>query len=105
MKKYLKIVLPLFLILIAAGNISAQKTPEDTAKNFYAWYMKGLQNSGYPIDKKVEMKKYISRRLANWVYSKSYQEYGADYFIDAQDFEDKWQPTVSKALSKETRQI
>ncbi len=100
MNKYLKIVLPALLILFAAGIVSAQKTPENTARNFYAWYMKGLQNSGYPIDKKTEMKKYISRRLANWVYSKSYQEYGADYFIDAQDFEDKWQPTVSKAVIK-----
>lgn len=100
MKKHLKIFIPALLILFIAGNISAQKTPEETAKNFYAWYMKNL-NGGIPVDNKTEMKKYISRRLANWVYSKSYQEYGADYFIDGQDYEEKWQPTlVSKAVIK-----
>ena len=101
MKKLLQIVLPTLLIFFIAGNISAQNTPETAAKEFYTFYMKGLKNSGYPIDNKTTMKKYISRRLATWVYSKSYREYGADYFIDGQDFEEKWRPTsVSKAVIK-----
>ena len=29
------------------------------------------------------------------------QQYGADYFIDAQDVEWKWQVTTTKAVSRE----
>ena len=101
MKKLLQIIFPALLIFFIAGAVSAQTTPEKTAKSFYSWYMKSIAGQGYPIDNKTEMKKYISRRLANWVYSNSYQEYGADYFIDGQDFEEKWQPmSVSKAVIK-----
>ena len=101
MKKLLQIILPALLIFFIAANVSAQKTPEITVKEFYTFYMKGLKNSGYPIDSKTMMRKYISRRLAGWVYSKSYREYGADYFIDGQDFEEKWLPiSVSKAVIK-----
>lgn len=98
--KKLKIIIPAFLILFMAGFISAQKTktPETTAKDFYAWYLRELNNQGNPVDERATMRKYISRRLANWIYSKSYEEYGADYFLDAQDWDEKWDISASKAV-------
>jgi hypothetical protein len=41
------------------------------------------------------MKSFISNRLSRWVYSPSYSEYGADYFIDAQDWEQSWVNGIS----------
>jgi hypothetical protein len=41
------------------------------------------------------MKSFISTRLSRWVYSPSYAEYGADYFIDAQDWEQSWVNGIS----------
>ncbi len=38
------------------------------------------------------------KRLGKWIYSPAYQEYGADYMIDAQDWDENWNVTTSKAV-------
>jgi len=46
------------------------------------------------------MNKSISKRLSHLVYSPAYEEYGADYFIDAQDYDENWEVATTKAVIK-----
>jgi hypothetical protein len=98
--KLLRFALILFFIgSLAAVSVKAAETPEQTAKTFYQWYLRGLNRENVRIDKK-ETLKYVSKRLGKWYISPAYQEYGADYFIDAQDLNEKWQVTTTKAVIK-----
>lgn len=103
MKNKIKIIgLAVFLIFIAnAGASYAQtaSTPEQSAKSFYEWYVRELaREGGNPIQQKKTMLKSVSRKLGNFIYSPSYEEYGADYIIDAQDFDESWRVSTTKAV-------
>jgi hypothetical protein len=58
-----------------------------------------LNQNRNPLKQKAKLSKYVSRRLGTWVSSKAYSEWGADYFIDAQDFDEEWAQTVSASKS------
>ncbi len=93
------------LVLSVLANISiisakAADTPEQTAKSFYVWYLAELKKDKFPIDRKQTMNKSISKRLSHLVYSPAYEEYGADYFIDAQDYDENWEVATTKAVIK-----
>ena len=93
----------LFIFLLGSLGATAAKaadTPEETAKSFYAWYLKRIVANKSPRDDKATFQKSVSKRLSRWYYSPAYQEYGADYFIDAQDLDERWQVTTGKALIK-----
>jgi len=105
----LKIKVKLFALLfilfilgsVGANSSKAVNTPEQTAKSFYVWYLTGLnRQGGNPIGEKATVLKSISKRLSKWIYSPAYEEYGADYFIDAQDFDENWQVTTTRAVIK-----
>jgi len=55
-----------------------------------------------PTDEKAKMRTFISARLAKWIRSKAYEEYDADYFIDAQDYGEGWENNIqiSKVVVK-----
>ena len=90
-----------FIGSIGASVAKAANTPEAAAKSFYEWYVKELsRENGSPIDKKSIVLKAVSKRLGKWLYSKAYEEYGADYIIDAQDSDDTWQVSTTKAVIK-----
>ena len=97
------------LILFITGSISATvakaaDTPEQTAKSFYRWYLKELsREGGNPIKQKSIVLKSVSKRLGKWIYSPAYEEYGANYFIDAQDLDENWQVAMTKAVIKESK--
>lgn len=98
--KLLKFALLLFFIgSVGANAAKAADTPEETAKRFYQWYLKGLNSENIRINKK-ETLKYVSKRLGKWYLSRAYENYGADYFIDAQDLDERWQVTTTKAAVK-----
>lgn len=89
--------------LPAAIFCQGRPTPEVAAKDFYTWYLTELNAERYPIRQaKRQMLGKISTRLGGWIYSKSYQEYGADYFLDAQDWDENWVKGIStsKAVVK-----
>lgn len=94
----------LLLFFVGSVGISgaqAANTPEQTAKSFYEWYTKELsREGGNPIRQKQTLLKSVSKRLGKFIYSPAYQEYGADYIIDAQDFDDSWQVSTTKAIVK-----
>ncbi|MEO6335102.1 MAG: DUF3828 domain-containing protein [Pyrinomonadaceae bacterium] len=93
-----KIFLFTFLVL-SALHISAGAqvmAPDAVAKDFYRWYLTELNAEREPIrENKTRMLEFISARLGRWVYSPAYSEYGADYFIDAQDWEHSWVNGIS----------
>jgi hypothetical protein len=96
----MKILLTAFLFLFALHVPAAaqSKAPDAVAKDFYKWYLTELNAEREPIrqDKK-RMLEFISARLGRWVYSPAYEEYGADYFIDAQDWEKSWANGISSS--------
>ncbi|HQU82527.1 MAG TPA: DUF3828 domain-containing protein [Pyrinomonadaceae bacterium] len=94
------------LTILLCGNALAQSsTPETTAKEFYKWYLGELNASREPRENKTEMSKYVSKRLYKWISSKAYEEYGADYIIDGQDYNEDWVNgiTTTKAVIKGNR--
>jgi hypothetical protein len=98
--KLLKFALLLFFVgSLAATSAKAADTPEQTAKSFYQWYLKAVMRQGARFNKK-ETLRYVSKRLGKWYLSPAYENYGADYFIDSQDLNEKWQVTTTKALIK-----
>jgi hypothetical protein len=92
-------VLFLTFLIISALHLSAGaqvRSPDTVAKDFYKWYLTELNNERYPIrQNKKRMLEFISTRLGRWVYSPAYSEYGADYFIDAQDWDQTWVNGIS----------
>ncbi len=92
-----------FLIFTSANYAQSASAPEQAAKDFYKWYLHELNADRFPVSQqKPQMLKVISRRLGKWIYSKAYEEYGADYFIDAQDWDENWENGIktSKAAVK-----
>jgi hypothetical protein len=103
--KYKLSALGLLLALCLCGNAFGQaaQSPEQTAEGFYRWYLTELNGERYPIQRqKTQMLKKVSNRLGRWLYSSAYEEYGADYFLDAQDWDENWvkSVTASKAVIK-----
>ena len=94
MKLFLFVFLLFALIPVSAAGQATR--PDEVAKEFYKWYLSELNLERHPISQnKTRMRRYISARLARWIYSPAYSEYGADYFIDAQDWERTWADRVS----------
>ena len=90
-----------FVGSLGASVAGAADTPEQAAKGFYRWYTKELsREGGNPIRQKKTVLKSVSKRLGKFIYSTAYEEYGADYIIDAQDFDDSWQISTTKAVIK-----
>lgn len=91
------------LSLLFCADVSAQNaSPEATAKEFYKWYLTEIAANRNPHENKTKFSKYVSKRLYKWMTSKAYEEYGADYIIDAQDFNEAWANGISttKAVIK-----
>ncbi len=100
--KFTKITLVLFFIGASFGAVAAQKaaTPEQTAKTFYEWYVRELNKEGSdPAGDKSELPKYVTKRLIKEIERmRNAQEYDADYFINAQDFDESWRVSTTKAV-------
>ena len=99
--KLVSFALLLFFIGSVGANVSkAADTPEQTTKSFYQWYVKELaREGGNPIDNKQKLAKYVTKRLIKQINAwLAAEEYNADYFINAQDFDESWQVSTSKAV-------
>jgi len=80
------------VLLPAASN--AQASPEQTLTTFYKWYLHefSLEHNPRPTSSKVDG--VVSSRLRKWFKSKEGREWDADYFIDAQDWDPKWETHI-----------
>ena len=115
----------LLIILVVGSTDSAMSqttTPDKSAEEFYRWYLNnpnkqaaaveeklskrraeiltGTSQSQAPLDPQIKMRQYLSKRLAAWIASAKYESYGTDYFLDAQERDDNWQPVASKSVIK-----
>jgi hypothetical protein len=89
----------------------AQATPEATLTAFYKWYLHELAAERYPEHTSSKVSAVSSARLKKWFKTKSGREWDADYFIDAQDWDPKWEthikttPAVIKGNNADLRII
>lgn len=88
-----------FLLTVAAQN-AAQKsgTPENVIKSFYSWYVHALNKNLDPLSKKQrpQLEKFVSARvIANVERQMKNNEYNADFFISAQDFDENWERNIT----------
>jgi hypothetical protein len=95
-------LITVFTVMSVPGLARASGTPEQTVKEFYRWYMHELNANRDPRKQKTKINSTVSARLRKWFLTKEYKEWDADYFIDAQDFDPKWENGVStsKAMIK-----
>jgi len=85
------------ILLPVASN--AQASPEQTLTTFYKWYLHefSLEHNPRPTSSKVDA--VVSSRLRKWFKSKEGREWDADYFIDAQDWDPKWETHIKTTTS------
>ena len=81
-------------LCVLPAETSAQSTPEATLTAFYKWYLHefSLERNPRPTTPKVNA--IVSTRLRSWFKSKEGREWDADYFIDAQDWDPKWETHI-----------
>lgn len=85
---------------VGVSQAKAANTPEQTVKIFYEWYLKELnREGGNPIDNKRMLAKYATSRLIKQIDKwRAAGEYDADYFINAQDWDESWRISTTKAV-------
>jgi hypothetical protein len=92
------IVVTTLLSLVLVGSALGQSaTPEAQAKSFYAWYMHELNAERDPIGNSKGLRPYVTARMIRSIERALKTEDGidADIFIDAQDFDAKWEKNIT----------
>jgi hypothetical protein len=88
-----------FLLVVSAGAAAAQTTtkPEETARQFYAWYLSELGKDANPIADDRGMSRFVTIRYRAAIKRALDREegIGADVFIDAQDWDPLWAKNIS----------
>jgi hypothetical protein len=82
------------VLTIFPAAASAQATPEATLTAFYKWYLHELASERYPERTSPTVNAVSSVRLKRWFKTKAGREWDADYFIDAQDWDPKWETHI-----------
>lgn len=94
----------LFVTLIAAVALSAGAAerpsisdPSDTIRSFYHWYVPLLTTNHDPMKNRAAMKRFVTDRLLNEIEKmvKGPDGLDGDYFVDAQDFDNKWAKNIA----------
>lgn len=82
--------LPVFTV---AQNNS---TPEAAAAGFYRWYMRQLNANREPRSRQRKtLLTFVSRDFGRRFYAIPSDRYDADVFLDAQDYDEEWEHSVS----------
>ena len=87
-------VMAVGFIAIAPAVTNAQSSPEATLTAFYKWYLRELRLEHYPKRTSPKVDAAISARLRKWFRTGEGREWDADYFIDAQDWDPKWETHI-----------
>lgn len=106
------------LVLMAMGPVrievaalaQTERTPEATVRAFYAWYLHALNRNQDPLEKqRAELSKFVTQRLLKSINRALNRPEGidADFFIDAQDWDEAWEQNIStsKATVRAERAI
>lgn len=94
--------------MVAVSALPAQAAPKsdkmsvrDNVRWFYAWYVGQINDQKDPLADRAKIAKFTSRRLNRWLHSSQYADYGADYFLQAQDFDADWTRATVNAVTIE----
>ncbi|MEP6636344.1 MAG: DUF3828 domain-containing protein [Acidobacteriota bacterium] len=99
----------LFLVTInlpAAGTLALAQsttTPEATVRRFYQWYLHALNQNEEPLEKhQAELRRFVTARLMKSLNRalKRPEGIGADFFIDAQDWDKTWEKNISTSKAR-----
>jgi Protein of unknown function (DUF3828) len=76
--------------------------PTDTIRSFYYWYVTVLVANHEPMKNRTEMKRFVTDRPLNEIDKmvKGPDGLDGDYFVDAQDFDNKWAKNISVSKVK-----
>ena len=80
----------------------AAATPEVTVQRFYSWYLHALNQNQDPLDKQqTELSKFITPRLLMSLRRALKRPDGidADFFIDAQDWDEAWEKNIATSAA------
>jgi len=95
-----KLIVIACALLILASSAAAQSSPEQALQSFYKWYLHELVANRPASRTSAKVSAASSARLRTWFRSRTGREWDADYFIDAQDYDDDWATNI--AVSKAT---
>jgi len=79
-----------------------QASPEVTVQRFYSWYLHALNQNQDPLGKhQNELSKFITARLLISLKRALKRPDGidADFFIDAQDWDESWERNISTSAA------
>jgi Protein of unknown function (DUF3828) len=81
----------------AEPSTAVSSNPSDTIRSFYRWYVTELIANRNPIENHKELKRFATERLLKEIdrVKKGANGFGADYFLDAQDFDNLWAKNIS----------
>lgn len=94
--------LALYGLIASAQPAKPASQPPDVVRDFYRWYLQAIAKSKDPATKdRAGLKNYVSADCIAMIDRKMKSPDGldADYFLQAQDFEDNW---ISNISVKET---
>jgi hypothetical protein len=97
------------ICLLFTQNRSLSQTPTSpqvTVKNFYEWYLHSLNQNEDPLNKeRPEMGKFVTRRLMASLERALKRPDGidADFFIDAQDWDEAWEKNIDVSQLSATK--
>jgi Protein of unknown function (DUF3828) len=89
------------LVVISVSlNVLAQSstTPEVTVRAYYSWYLHALNKNEDPLGKhQAQLRKFVTQRLVRSLNRALKRPDGidADFFIDAQDWDEAWEKNIS----------
>ena len=78
-------------------------TPEATLRHFYEWYLHALNQNDEPLERhQAELSKFVTQRLMTSLNRARKRPDGidADFFIDAQDFDETWEKNISTSRAR-----
>src|SRR6266403_1048084 len=102
-------ILVLFLVAItlpiSETSVLAQTslTPEATLRSFYEWHLHTLNQNLEPLEKhQAELSKFVTQRLMTSLNRARKRSDGidADFFIDAQDFDETCEKNISTSRAR-----
>lgn len=101
------VILFLFAINLFTPGMSTlaqtSMTPEATVRHFYEWYLHALNQNEEPLEKhQNEMRKFVTHRLMTSLNRarKSPEGIEADFFLDAQDWDETWEKNISTSRAR-----
>jgi hypothetical protein len=81
----------------ARATESSPGNPSDSIRGFYRWYVTELIANHQPLENRKELKHFATERLITQIdkMRRGPDGLGADYFLDAQDFDNLWAKNIA----------